>query len=238
MPADGVSESLSAVGQFLVSDVPLGETLRRIAVLARDAISPAVSVGVTLLDERQRPTTAVASDGLAPTVDAGQYEDGDGPCLHAYRTRDVVRVDDTRAVAGRWPRFSHHAVEHGVLSVLGFPLRAADEVFGALNMYADAVAAFGPADEEAASLFVTQASVVLANAQAYWAASDLASGLEIAMRNRAVIEQAKGMIMAAERCTADEAFASLVEASQHQNVKLREIAQLVVEDGPGKGLSP
>jgi GAF domain-containing protein len=232
MPADGVSEAVLAVGQFLVSDVPLGETLRRIAVLARDAISPAVSVGVTLLDERQRPTTAVSTDELAPAVDAGQYAAGDGPCLHAYRAREVVRVDDTRSVMNRWPRFSQDAQEHGVLSVLGFPLLAGDEVFGALNMYACTAGAFSPADEEAASLFVTQASVVLANARAYWAASDLASGLEVAMRNRAVIEQAKGMIMAAKRCTAEDAFTSLVKASQRENVKLREIARLIVDEGP------
>ena len=232
MPTDHVREAVVAVGQFLVSDVPLGETLRRIAILARDAISPVMSVGVTLLDERQRPTTTVSTDGLAPAVDAGQYEEGDGPCLHAYRAREVVRVDDTRAVMSRWPRFSQDAREHGVLSVLGFPLLAGDEVFGALNMYACAAWAFSPADEEAASLFVTQASVVLANARAYWAASDLASGLEVAIRNRAVIEQAKGMIMAAKPCTADEAFATLVEASQRENVKLREIARRIVGAGP------
>jgi GAF domain-containing protein len=174
----------------------------------------------------------VATDELAPAVDAGQYADGDGPCLRAYRTREVIRVDDTRTVESRWPRFSQDAQEHGVLSVLGFPLLAAHEAFGAFNMYARAANAFSPADEDAASLFVTQASVVLANARAYWAASDLASGLQTAMRNRAVIEQAKGMLMAAERCTADEAFARLVEASQRDNVKLREIARLIVDDGP------
>jgi len=74
--------------------------------------------------------------------------------------------------------------------------------------------------------------VVLANARAFWAASDLAAGLETAMSNRAVIEQAKGMLMAAERCTADEAVAKLVEASQRDNVKLREVARHIVDDGP------
>ena len=232
MPTEGVSGAVLAVGQFLVADVPLGETLHRIAVLASDAISPVVSVGVTLLDEQRRPTTAVSTDGLATAVDAGQYEDGDGPCLHAYRAREVVRVDDTRAVVSRWPRFSQDAQDHGVMSALGFPLLAGDEAFGAFNMYACAAEAFSPADEEAAFLFVTQASVVLANARAYWAASDLASGLEVAIRNRAVIEQAKGVIMAADGRTADEAFTILVKASHRENVKLREIARRIVHDEP------
>ena len=45
------------------------------------------------------------------------------------------------------------------------------------------------------------------------------------------IEQAKGMIMAVRRCTADEAFAILVTASNRQNVKLREVAQRIVDRG-------
>lgn len=232
MPADGVNGAVGAVAQFLVADVPLGETLHRIALLARDAIPPAVSVGVTLLDERQRPTTAVATDDLAPAVDAGQYEEGDGPCLQAYRAREIVRVDDTRAVADRWPHFSRDAVDHGVLSTLGFPLLAGDDAFGALNFYARVAQAFGPARQREASLFVTQASVVLANACAYWEAFDLASGLKAAMRKRAVIEQAKGKIMAVNKCNADEAFAILVKASQRENVKLRDIALRLVDNGP------
>jgi GAF domain-containing protein len=238
MSPDGVNGAVEAVAQFLVADVPLGETLHRIAVLAREAIPSAMSIGVTLLDERQRPTTAVATDGLAPAVDAGQYEQGDGPCLHAYRAREIVRVDDASAVADRWPRFSQDAAAHGVRSTLGFPLLAGDEVFGALNMYACTAGAFSPEDEEAASLFVTQASVVLANARAYWAASDLASGLAVAIRNRAVIEQAKGKIMATKRCSADEAFAILVKASQRENVKLRDIARHIVDQDRARPPEP
>jgi hypothetical protein len=49
--------------------------------------------------------------------------------------------------------------------------------------------------------------------------------LRIALESRAVIEQAKGIVMATVRCDADAAFALLVEQSQHQNRKLRDIAR-------------
>lgn len=49
-------------------------------------------------------------------------------------------------------------------------------------------------------------------------------GLLAAMEHRAVIEQAKGVIMNTMHCSADAAFAVLVAQSQAQNRKVREIA--------------
>ncbi|MEV1154850.1 ANTAR domain-containing protein [Micromonospora chokoriensis] len=53
--------------------------------------------------------------------------------------------------------------------------------------------------------------------------------MQTAMRSRAVIEQAKGIIMGERRCTADEAFAILAKASQDPNRKLRGVAATLVE---------
>ncbi len=55
----------------------------------------------------------------------------------------------------------------------------------------------------------------------------------------AVIEQAKGMLMAAQSCSADEAFDLLVRASQRSNRKLRDIAQELVDKAQyRRGASP
>ena len=43
-----------------------------------------------------------------------------------------------------------------------------------------------------------------------------------------VIEQAKGILMAQSRCSADEAFAMLRAASQRSNVKVRDLAEEIV----------
>src|SRR3954466_4387171 len=50
-------------------------------------------------------------------------------------------------------------------------------------------------------------------------------GLRRAMERRAVIEQAKGIIIEAMRCDADRAFEVLVRQSQHENRKLAEVAE-------------
>jgi AmiR/NasT family two-component response regulator len=52
--------------------------------------------------------------------------------------------------------------------------------------------------------------------------------MQAAMESRAVIEQAKGIVMRERRCTADEAFANLVKISQDTNRKLRDVATALV----------
>jgi AmiR/NasT family two-component response regulator len=71
---------------------------------------------------------------------------------------------------------------------------------------------------------------VLANARAYTDAHELSVRLGEAMKYRSVIEQAKGILMGAQRCIAEDAFALLVQASQRENTKLRDIAQRIVDN--------
>lgn len=225
---DHLQEAVSAVAEFLIADAPLGDTLQRVALRARDGIPPSVAAGLTLLGEGARPRTQVFTDDIAPQLDAAQYEDDTGPCLDAMRQGRIVRVEDTAAVADRWPRFSRRAVEYGVVSTLAAPLVAGGEGLGALNLYATA-GAYDEAHERDASLFAIQAAVVLANARAYWTSFDMTTGLRTALESRAVIDMAKGKIMASGGGTPDEAFALLVKASQRANVPLREVARRIVE---------
>lgn len=71
---------------------------------------------------------------------------------------------------------------------------------------------------------------MLANTQAYWDAHELNQRLSDAMQHRAGIEQAKGILMAAQGVSEDDAFDILVRASQRENIKLRDIAHRIVVD--------
>jgi hypothetical protein len=100
---------------------------------------------------------------------------------------------------------------------------------GAMNLYAHDERAFDEAAIETGKVFAAQAAAVLLNTHAYWDARDLGDRLGEAMEHRAVIERAKGMLMATEGCDDEEAFQILVRASQRENVKLRDIAARMVE---------
>ena len=225
---EALSSSLRALSAFLVGEETPRAALLRIARLGEEAVPGADMTGLTLVDEHERPHTAVFTGETAPEVDRLQYEDGDGPCLTSYRERTVVRVDSNLTDA-RWPRYCARASQRGVLSSLSTPLVVEDRALGAINFYGRAERAFSEADEQVGSVFAAQAAIVVANAQAYWGAHERSLNLDEAMRSRAVIEQAKGIIMARSGVSADVAFDMLVRASQRENRKLRTIATELVE---------
>jgi GAF domain-containing protein len=222
-------EGLAELTQFFVGDRSVNETLERIAALAVDALPAVKYAGITMLVEG-RERTAVFTDADAPKIDQAQYDTGDGPCLAAIREQRVHVIESTKE-PGPWQAFRDAAFAHGIMSTLSTPLAAKNQkALGALNLYSAKQSAFTPEDVEVAMQFSMQAAVVLSNANAYWDAYGLSERLSEAMEHRAIIEQAKGMLMAAQGCTADEAFQLLVKASQRENVKLRDLAHRIVAD--------
>ena len=228
MPADSesLSQSIEAMSRFFVGDATLGETLTRVSELAGRAVGSADMVGITMLVEGH-PGTAVFTDDAAPQIDSAQYETGIGPCLDAFRQQQVFRIDDMER-DHQWPPFSEVAAAHGVQSSLSLPLITRHEAVGALNFYSRRRAAFSDNDVQVGLQFAAQAAIVLANSQAYWDAHQLGQDMAEAMKSQATIEQAKGILMGAQRCSADEAFQILVRASQRENRKLREMAAEIV----------
>jgi GAF domain-containing protein len=118
-----------------------------------------------------------------------------------------------------------------------FPLVVRGEVIGELSFHAGDGEHFDETTAEMMTLLAEQAAIVAVNALAHASAIALALQLEEAMASRAVIEQAKGVLMARERCTPDDAFDMLRRASQRSNTKLREVAQQIV-DGVTRSETP
>ena len=229
---DAVRQAVTALSRFFVGEGSLPDTLRRVAELACEAIGPADMAGITMLVDG-RPCTAVFTDAESPEMDAAQYRAGSGPCLDAFRDKEVYRITSTRTDA-RWPAFAEAAVAHGVVSTISLPLIAQQHAVGALNLYARD-RAFSEDDEQLAGVFSAQAAIAVANAQSYWDARQLGENLTQAMLSRAVIEQAKGILMGAGGLDADEAFTTLVDASQRENRKVRDIAAQIVTRARARG---
>jgi len=108
-------------------------------------------------------------------------------------------------------------------------------VHAALNLYAVAPDAFGDEARDLAGAFAAYAGVAVANMHLYDGAKQLAEHMQTAMRSRAVIDQAKAILMAQRHCTAEEAFDVLIGLSQSSHRKLREVAQALVDATSGRG---
>lgn len=233
MQSDARAQALTALSQFLVAERSIGDTLLRVSQLTTEAIPAAEMAGISTLGEDGRPTTHVFTHADAPGIDASQYTSGNGPCLDAWRTKQVVRIDDLAFAADEYPEFSKAAMGYGIASTLSLPLVAGGDGLGALNLYARTTHGFSTDDEATGSDLAAAAAIVMANASAYWGAAALSDQLQEAMKSRAVIEQAKGMLMAqSPELTADDAFDLLRRASQRENLKLREVARRIVERKP------
>jgi GAF domain-containing protein len=157
-----------------------------------------------------------------------QYAAGDGPCLEAARTGQIVRVGLEEAHE-RWPEFARSARAAGVESYLSCPLIIGEEFVGSLNLYSEKPHGFGEFDVALLRVYMTAAVAAIANARRVAEARNLAESLKTAMDSRAVIDQARGVLMARRGISAEQALEELSRQSQNTNVKLRIIAARVLE---------
>jgi transcriptional regulator with GAF, ATPase, and Fis domain len=185
-----------------------------------------VFCGVTLLRPRQAETLASSSPS-ALTLDEIQYAYGDGPCLTAARTYELVHVRDTHT-DDRWPQYFTAIADQGMRSILGVPIRLEGEADCALNLYSTTIDGFPPEAIEAAQALAREASRSLRLAVRIAQLSDKAENLSAALESRTIIDLAAGIVMGQNRCSQSDAVAILKAASSHRQIKLRTLAAELV----------
>ena len=228
--------SLSALsrlaGVVLVQD-DLASTLVEITRISVAVIPPAEGASVTSF-EQGRPSTVAASDAWSKSLDELQYVEHEGPCLDCCRIGTVFRVVDL-AAEPRWPNYAPQAAAKGARGSLSLPLTADGQLVGALNLYSRTPGAFDSEHVSLAEVIAAHAGMAHQVATAFFGHKSLAEQLRSAIESRAVIEQAKGIVMAQAKVTADAAFEVLVGLSQRRNAKLRDVAQDIVATGLAEG---
>jgi GAF domain-containing protein len=226
---DDVISALADLSDVLTRTEDLGRILQRSVEQVTRAIPGAGMASVSILRDDSTTAETVASSGERVwVIDDDQYAAGDGPCLEAARTGRVVRVGVEQAME-RWPDFARSARAAGVASYLSAPLYVDEEFAGSLNLYSEQAHGFGDLDEVLLRLYTTAAAAAIANTRRYAQARSLAGQLSQALDSRAVIDQARGILMATHGVDAQQAFDLLARESQNTNVKLREVAARLVE---------
>ncbi|MFI1423029.1 ANTAR domain-containing protein [Streptomyces sp. NPDC020731] len=224
MNAEGPYDS-GHITRWLLETESVEDFLQTLADTALELV-PCEGVGVTL-ERDGRPLTVVSAGIAAPKLDEKQYGQDDGPCLQALRSGKEIAVGDMLEET-RWGDYPAYAASCGVRSSLSLPIAPHTDTAGALNLYAEPPDAFAGVDLAALRALAAQATEGIALSQRISDAQEFADQMQTAMRSRSVIDQALGIIMGQRRCTADEAFRILRSASQHRNVKIRDVcAQLV-----------
>lgn len=232
---DDLAAAFAGIARALYSAHTVEATLRRIVALSVATVDGCSGAGISFV-QGDEIVTPVWTEPKVLEVDTMQYTTGQGPCLDAIAHREVLYADDL-LTDPRWPRFGPMAAQAGMRSLLSFCLFG-EATLGALNLYSRLPRAFGATGRAEALIFATHAGVALAAAVELEQANE-ALAVEIkrlrdlhgALASREVIGQAEGILMQRELITPDQAFDLLRRASQLLNVKLREVAQYVVDTG-------
>ncbi len=221
----GTADAFADMARALLAEGDVQHTLQKICDLAVETIDGCDHAGISFLKGRKVDTPA-ASDDVPRKVDAIQYEVSEGPCLDAIREHEVFQTGDLGSER-RWPHFAARAQrETGITSMLCFRLFVEGDTLGALNLHSKAANAFGEESRTVGLVFAAHAAVALSSAMHH-------EQMEEALQSRDLIGQAKGILMAREGITADQAFDMLRRASQRLNVKLRDVAGGIIErSGP------
>ncbi|RSM88595.1 ANTAR domain-containing protein [Kibdelosporangium aridum] len=219
---DDVRSATTALTKTLETASDIAEVLHAVCVEAVRVVRGADMASITAIDGGG-PRTAAYTDERALEVDRTQYVAGDGPGLRAAATGETVRLSLDNA-SELWPDFAASAKQVGVGSYLAAPLRIDDHLTGAINLFGFDDHGFAEADSKLLDLYVVVVTFGLRTVRRYQQVREMTDHLETAMRSRAVIEQAKGILMATLKISDDAAIQRLIAYSQDTNTKLRQIA--------------
>ena len=185
---------------------------------------------VTARHEKELATVG-ATDQRMIALDDAQYASGEGPCLAVLDQHEPIALKDAAELDDRWEHFSRTAAHLGVHSTVSIHLPVDSEGLAAsLNLYSKQHLELNDDQVRAATPFAEQLAAAMLGVEATRATAQLARDMAEAMRSRAVIEQAKGILMADHQIDADTAFTRLVQLSQHSNTKLRDVARQLIEE--------
>jgi len=226
-----------AIFSLLLSTRGVESFLDDLAQLAARIVEPPASCGITIRRDGQ-PITVASSDERANMVDESQYDHDQGPCLQAMRTGEVVEIVD-QALDARWDEYRLRAIAAGVRCSLSLPLAVDGRGVGAMNIYGfERTHEFRADEQRDAEAFAAQATTALTLLVRQAHQAEEAAQLEQALASRTVIDQAIGILMAQQRCNAEEAFDLLRRHSQNHNIRLRDVAAGFVERASGSAPAP
>ncbi|MBJ7341062.1 GAF and ANTAR domain-containing protein [Mycolicibacterium sp.] len=223
-----LANAFVGLADTLVADYDVIELAQQL-IDSTMSLLPITAAGILLGDPDGGLHVFASSSEQTRLLELLQVEADVGPCLEAYRTEQVVLVEDLAAEANRWPAFAERAAEYGFRSVVALPLRLRDERVGALNLFRAETGPMTHADVAVGQALADVATIGILHQRILTRSELVNQQLQTALNTRLIIEQAKGVL--AERGTVDmdRAFNLLRGHARKTNRRLAELAREVVD---------
>ena len=187
---------------------------------------------VTMADDgRLRFVTSVSEASAELARDHAQLHPFPCPCRDAYSTGQVVRVTDIRHDCTRWPQFSASANRLSMAGVAAVPMRLADQIIGALNLYSPEPRQWSDEDMGVAAVLADVVTSYVVNASKLRQQEQLSEQLQESLESRIVIEQAKGITSQHNSVTIYQAYELMRSHARKNNASMRVVAEAIVAVG-------
>jgi len=150
-----------------------------------------------------------------------------GPLLDALAGGKQTSCPDT-LTEDRWPEYTSRALSMGVRSSLTL-VHVSDPIALTLTMYATRPRVLDASRTPVGELLISFGTAVLQNTSSFDQAQRTVRQLSESADSRAVVDQAKGILMAGLSCGADDALRRMRDISQQRQIKVTEVARRIVE---------
>jgi signal transduction protein with GAF and PtsI domain len=224
---DRLTEILHEFTRTILNPFDLADLLNRLIANTTELLD-AEGAGIMLVDRAGDLGFAAASGERVAKMERVQERSETGVCYHAFTINELVVANNIDDLA-TWPEYTERAREVGFQSVIGVPLNARGQTIGVLNVYRERAGHWTEQEIEHCEILAAIGAGYILNANELKAQHELAEQLQGALDTRSIIEQAKGLLMATQGDSAEEAFQRLRGLSMDANRKLRDVARGIVD---------
>jgi PAS domain S-box-containing protein len=180
-------------------------------------------IGLMLADSQGRLCVAGGSDEAVLGFLRAQEHTVKGPSVHAFLLERAVQSGDLASDA-RWPQLADAATIHGLGSALAVPMGLYGGPVGACLMTSASPRTWTDGDSAAAVAYASTLAVLLELADEAQRGAGLSARLQELLAGRAVVEQAKGALMARRGIDAETAADQLERLARRSGRPLEEVA--------------
>ncbi len=223
-----VRHAMTELGELRFGATPIDEAMHRI-VQTTHAIFDVDGAGLMLVDADNQLRNAAVSDDRFDYLEQLQITHDEGPCIAAFDDKQLVCAEDLTEDE-RWPDFTAAALDRGIRAVLASPIPYNQQAIGVVGVVSQDCRPWSPEGELALLAFTDLAALLIASMLHAEKQSALAGQLQGALDTRAVVEQAKGILMNRNGISAREAFEELRAQARRERRKLGSVASALVAE--------
>ena len=223
-----VHHALAELGKLRFGDMRVEDAMHEI-VRTTHTIFDVDGAGLMLADAEHHLRNVAVSDERLAHLEELQVRHQEGPCITAFDDKQLVGAEDL-AHDQRWPAFSQAAVARGVRAVLASPLPYNQDAVGVVAVLSEKSRPWSAEGELALLAFTDLAALMIASMMQGQQQSELALQLQGALDTRAVIEQAKGVLMGQRGLSAQAAYEQIRAQARAQRRKIAAVSADVVRD--------